>query len=323
MKITSRILSVILGLAMIAGSAVAVSADDDVAPIADTTETTETTPVETTAEDEADLINEEDEDVALVFVDIEGAEGNIALTSGTFAKDGTVTVADVLKAIDEADDTLEITGIDEGYITTVNGLAAGTFGGYDGWMYAVKYYTALEDGTIGMSIDVPMVGVGDYKIEDSCVIVLYYGDYGIPFAETDVDENGMINLVTYTPVYAEDYSVSDFTKAPLAEGTFTFVPVTTDEEGNEVLGEAIVFTADENGVTTLSADMKELDEGVYYGYVGRQSDKIAVGETEMTKALVVRYADIYIVVKEEIVEPEPDTTEEDKVQLLLIGMMMF
>ena len=141
MKITSRILSVILGLAMIAGSAVAVSADDDVAPIADTTETT---PVETTAEDEADLINEEDEDVALVFVDIEGAEGNIALTSGTFAKDGTVTVADVLKAIDEADDTLEITGIDEGYITTVNGLTAGTFGGYDGWMYAVKYYTPLR-----------------------------------------------------------------------------------------------------------------------------------------------------------------------------------
>lgn len=318
MKITSRILSVILGLAMIAGSAVAVSADDDVAPIADTTETT---PVETTAEDEADLINEEDEDVALVFVDIEGAEGNIALTSGTFAKDGTVTVADVLKAIDEADDTLEITGIDEGYITTVNGLTAGTFGGYDGWMYAVKYYTALEDGTIGMSIDVPMVGVGDYKIEDSCVIVLYYGDYGIPFAETDVDENGMINLVTYTPVYAEDYSVSDFTKAPLAEGTFTFVPVTTDEEGNEVLGEAIVFTADENGVTTLSADMKELDEGVYYGYVGKQ-ETVTVGETEMTKALVVRYADIYIVVKEEIVEPEPDTTEEDKVQMLLIGMMM-
>ena len=243
MKITSRILSVILGLAMIAGSAVAVSADDEVAPIADTTETTETTPVETTAEDEADLINEEDEDVALVFVDIEGAEGNIALTSGTFAKDGTVTVADVLKAIDEADDTLEITGIDEGYITTVNGLAAGTFGGYDGWMYAVKYYTALEDGTIGMSIDVPMVGVGDYKIEDSCVIVLYYGDYGIPFAETDVDENGMINLVTYTPVYAEDYSVSDFTKAPLAEGTFTFVPVTTDEEGKEVLGEPLTRTA--------------------------------------------------------------------------------
>lgn len=318
MKITSRILSVILGLAMIAGSAVAVSADDDVAPISDTTETT---PVETTAEDEADLINEEDEDVALVFVDIEGAEGNIALTSGTFAKDGTVTVADVLKAIDEADDTLEITGIDEGYITTVNGLTAGTFGGYDGWMYAVKYYTALEDGTIGMSIDVPMVGVGDYKIEDSCVIVLYYGDYGIPFAETDVDENGMINLVTYTPVYAEDYSVSDFTKAPLAEGTFTFVPVTTDEEGNEVLGEAIVFTADENGVTTLSADMKELDEGVYYGYVGKQ-ETVTVGETEMTKALVVRYADIYIVVKEEIVEPEPDTTEED-IQLLLIGMMMF
>ncbi len=318
MKITSRILSVILGLAMIAGSAVAVSANDDVAPIADTTETT---PVETTAEDEADLINEEDEDVALVFVDIEGAEGNIALTSGTFAKDGTVTVADVLKAIDEADDTLEITGIDEGYITTVNGLTAGTFGGYDGWMYAVKYYTALEDGTIGMSIDVPMVGVGDYKIEDSCVIVLYYGDYGIPFAETDVDENGMINLVTYTPVYAEDYSVSEFTKAPLAEGTFTFVPVTTDEEGNEVLGEAIVFTADENGVTTLSADMKELDEGVYYGYVGKQ-ETVTVGETEMTKALVVRYADIYIVVKEEIVEPEPDTTEEDKVQLLLVGMMM-
>lgn len=319
MKITSRILSVILGLAMIAGSAVAVSADDDVAPISDTTETT---PVETTAEDEADLINEEDEDVALVFVDIEGAEGNIALTSGTFAKDGTVTVADVLKAIDEADDTLEITGIDEGYITTVNGLTAGTFGGYDGWMYAVKYYTALEDGTIGMSIDVPMVGVGDYKIEDSCVIVLYYGDYGIPFAETDVDENGMINLVTYTPVYAEDYSVSDFTKAPLAEGTFTFVPVTTDEEGNEFLGEAIVFTADENGVTTLSADMKELEEGVYYGYVGKQ-ETVTVGETEMTKALVVRYADIYIVVKEEIVEPEPDTAEEDKVQLLLIGMMMF
>lgn len=319
MKITSRILSVILGLAMIAGSAVAVSANDDVAPIADTTETT---PVETTAEDEADLINEEDEDVALVFVDIEGAEGNIALTSGTFAKDGTVTVADVLKAIDEADDTLEITGIDEGYITTVNGLTAGTFGGYDGWMYAVKYYTALEDGTIGMSIDVPMVGVGDYKIEDSCVIVLYYGDYGIPFAETDVDENGMINLVTYTPVYAEDYSVSDFTKAPLAEGTFTFVPVSTDEEGNEVLGDAIVFTADENGVTTLSADMNELPEGIYYGYVGKQSDKIAVGETEMTKALVVRYADIYVVVKEEVVEPEPDTTEEDKVQMLLIGMMM-
>lgn len=321
MKITSRILSVILGLAMIAGSAVAVSANDDVAPIADTSETT-AVETDVAAEEETEVTDETEEDLALVFVDIEGAEGNIALTSGTFAKDGSVTVADVLKAVDEADDNLEITGIDEGYITTVNGLTAGTFGGYDGWMYAVKYYTALEDGTIGLSIDVPMVGVGDYKIEDSCVIVLYYGDYDIPFAETDVDENGMITLVTYSPVYAEDYSISEFAKAPLAEGTFTFVPVTTDEEGNEVLGDAIVFTADENGVTTLSADMNELEEGVYYGYVGKQ-EAVTVGETEMTKALVVRYADIYVVVKEEIVEPEPDTTEEDKIQLLLVGMMMF
>ncbi|WP_409344479.1 S-layer homology domain-containing protein [Paenibacillus sp. MBLB4367] len=53
------------------------------------------------------------------------------------------------------------------YVSAIAGVTAATYGGYDGWLYAVQR---------GGNWDYPMVGMADYGLKPSDRIVVYYGD---------------------------------------------------------------------------------------------------------------------------------------------------
>lgn len=341
MKKTLRFISALLSSLLICG-AVAVSADDtaldttvgeataeepiaaevdgeaaDEAEAADETEAAD----EAESADEAEVVDETEAFEVPVFLAVEGPTENYLLTVGNYLNDGSVSAADVIAdATELAVPGTEIVGLDEGYITSFNGIESGIYGGYDGWLYAVKYYEIDETGNITTSIDVPLVGIGDYVIDSSCLIVLYYGDFDLPFADYTFTEDGMVQLNAYTAVYDENYLLVAFDGAPLAGGSFEFTPVYTDEETGEItLGEKIVFTADENGVTELDAQFKALENGYYIGSITKQSDETyTVGDAELTKPEVVRMTDFFVVYN------EPEEVVDDmveKVNLVLIGML--
>ena len=299
MKKSMRFLAVFVCVMMIFG-AVGVFADDSV--------------VETAIDDEELVIAPAPVETATVFVTLEGTDELCYIGSGDFAADGSVSAGNVAQTL-LADHELE--GLENGYISAIDGLSAATFGGWDGWMYAVKYYVANEDGTVSLYIDIPNVGINDYQITRSCVIVLYYADYGVPFAGTVVDENDMIGLVTYAPVYDENYNVVEFTEAPLANARFTLTSYTTDENGETVIGKSYVFESDENGLTKLHKDLREVPNGTYFGSVGKQSDKTAqFGDLTISLPEVVRYSDIFTV----DVHPTPEELFKQKIFFLMLGI---
>ncbi len=351
MKKTMRFISALLSSLLICG-AVAVSADDtaasettaeepvsvevtDETEVADEAETTDETEVadeaETTDETEvADETETSDETEAPVYTEateipvflaVEGPTENYLLTVGNYLNDGSVSAADVIAdATELAVPGTEIVGLDEGYISSFAGVESGIYGGYDGWLYAVKYFEIDEAGNLTTIIDIPVVGIDDYAIDTACLIVLYYGDFDLPFADYVFTEDGMVQLNAYTAVYDENYMLVDFEGAPLAGGSFEFTPVYTDEETGEITyGEKIVFTADENGVTELDAEFKALENGYYIGSITKQSEETyTVGDAELTKPEVIRMTDFFVVYNEpeEVVD---DTVE--KVNIVLIGML--
>lgn len=343
-----RFISALLSSLLICG-AVAVSADDTAA-----SETTAEEPVATEVTEEAEAADEADEAEAAdeaevadeaeaddeteaadeteapvyteaveipVFLAVEGPTENYLLTVGNYLNDGSVSAADVIAdATELAVPGTEIVGLDEGYISSFAGIESGIYGGYDGWLYAVKYFEIDEAGNLTTIIDIPVVGIDDYAIDTACLIVLYYGDFDLPFADYVFTEDGMVQLNAYTAVYDENYMLVDFEGAPLAGGSFEFTPVYTDEETGEITyGEKIVFTADENGVTELDAEFKALENGYYIGSITKQSEETyTVGDAELTKPEVIRMTDFFVVYNEpeEVVD---DTVE--KVNIVLIGML--
>lgn len=113
-----------------------------------------------------------------VDVRIEGISECLYCESVEISSGEGLTAADVLAYVDEADDTLTITGLEDSYITDVNGDSAGVFGGWDGWLYMVNGEEAV-------------VGIGDYQISDGDSILLYFGDpygAGMQFPIMNYDE---------------------------------------------------------------------------------------------------------------------------------------
>ena len=161
-----------------------------------------------------------------VTVRIEGI--NECLYYGTYELSESKTVADVLSSIDEADDSISITGISDGYITAVNDDKAAHFGGWDGWLYLVN--------------DVePTVSVSEYTVKGGDSIVLYYGDpYGVgmqrPVADTSEISKGIIKFTSKDAEYDADYNVT-YNVNPVADMTVTWesdgktTEIVTDENG--------------------------------------------------------------------------------------------
>jgi len=113
---------------------------------------------------------------------IEGDEKNLFFdTVAVKSEKGDVTVADALITLDEQNDAIEIKGADSGYVTAVNDISGGKYGGWDGWYYSVNG-------------EIPMVGIGDFNIKEGDSVVLYYGGFPcqIPYADTEKLSEGII-----------------------------------------------------------------------------------------------------------------------------------
>ncbi|MGN1130460.1 MAG: DUF4430 domain-containing protein, partial [Ruminococcus sp.] len=99
-----------------------------------------------------------------VNIRIEGITNTLYQDTVSMEITDSTTVADALSLADENCESLTISGLENGYITAVNGESSAQFGGWDGWMYAVND-------------SVPEVGISSCPVKDGDTIVLYYGDY--------------------------------------------------------------------------------------------------------------------------------------------------
>ena len=159
-----------------------------------------------------------------VSVRIEGVNENLYYKDYTFAEGE--TVLDALKAIDKSDDGIETVIDENGYLSSINGVAAAKFGGWDGWMYAVNNVSA-------------MVGMSDYKLASGDKVVIYYGDYpcALPVVDYSKANQGIITFtseetdwtsgdpVAYTaPVAAADVKLNGDEYVTNSEGEIKFAP---------------------------------------------------------------------------------------------------
>ncbi|WP_340021499.1 S-layer homology domain-containing protein [Paenibacillus sp. FSL K6-1096] len=95
-----------------------------------------------------------------VSVTIEGPNATLA--------EGSVYAGNVLKALEKTAAAKGVSLVNEAgnYVTGIGGVNAGTYGGYDGWMYVVSR---------GGEWIYPSVGMGDFALEENDRVVVYYG----------------------------------------------------------------------------------------------------------------------------------------------------
>ena len=100
--------------------------------------------------------------------------GTVEVPAGSSALDALqVAAAGAGKAV-------ETTEYDFGtMIDSIAGETAGTYGGWDGWLYSV-----LQGGTLDP--DAANVGASGYQVHDGDDIVFYYGDWGIKVTKLEV-----------------------------------------------------------------------------------------------------------------------------------------
>lgn len=147
------------------------------------------------------------------------------------------TAYDVLLKADEKDDSLTVVSsasIYGAYITSINGITAGTYTTmkWDGWSYMVD----------GVS---PDVGVSAYKVEDGDVIVMYYGDpwntgMQYPVINTEKLSDGIISFTSMDTVYDENWNAVT-KEMPVTGYTLTW----------GYNGKTVEITPDENGVCKI------------------------------------------------------------------------
>lgn len=186
------------------------------------------------------LSHASEEPVPVVYnldVRIEGIDECLYCESVEIWTDETFTVADALSYVDSNEDAITITGIADGYITDVNGDAAGAFGGWDGWLYNVN----------GAEVS---VGITDYQLSDGDSILLYFGDpYGVgmqfPAASFD-SESGELTFTSTDVSYDADWNP-----------VYTENPVV----GMTVMWDGAEYITDENGVAAI--DDKYLAPGTH------------------------------------------------------------
>lgn len=117
---------------------------------------------------------------------VTGIDGELyALQTVTVVSNGgEVTALDVMKlGLDTAVPSIDYTITGSGsfaYVTSIAGQAAGTFGGWDGWMYSVN-------GVM------PDVGAGDYMIQPGDQVHFYYSRWASISATVSEISHGTVN----------------------------------------------------------------------------------------------------------------------------------
>ncbi len=204
------------------------------------------------------------EDAATITLRVEGVHGNlyyetVAITAGE-------TLQAALLDADQKSDALTITGVESGYITEVNGEAAGAFGGWDGWLYRVN---DME----------PTVGVDGFQLSDGDSVVLYYSDaYGAgmqyPVADCSRLADGVLRFTSTDVTYDADYKPQTSVN-PVADATVTWT----------YAGGTASYKTDGNGCILL--DPAQMAPGKH----GMQISKA----TDAGLPLVLRFAPDYAV----------------------------
>lgn len=162
-----------------------------------------------------------------------------------------LTVQNALKYIDDQNDSIAITDLDSGWITTVNDDTQGAFGGWDGWLYTVN----------GIS---PSDTIDGYNLSDGDNIVLYYGDpYGVgmqyPVADESRISEGILTFKSEDTTYDADYNPS-VSVNPVSGATVTW----------NCDGDFVEYVTDENG--SIKIDSKYLTEGSHSVAINKVSD---------------------------------------------------
>ncbi|WNS41331.1 S-layer homology domain-containing protein [Paenibacillus sp. MMS20-IR301] len=148
-----------------------------------------------------------------VLVNVEGPNGTLAEAS--------VYAGNVLNALEKAAAEKGVALVNEAgnYVTGIGGVSAGTFGGYDGWMYVVAR---------GGAWIYPSVGMGDFALAENDRVLVYYGG----------DNTQVVESVTVSPAQpqpGQDITVKVTQKQWVWNNdTFTSDPVTSPAAGVQV-----------------------------------------------------------------------------------------
>lgn len=149
-----------------------------------------------------DLGNDlEDEYIATASLTVDGIDEQIVQEKLVDIIDGQITALDVLKEGLGSDIPYEIVHSSFGpYVNSIDGLEAGSLGGWDGWMYKVN----------GEEVQ---VGASDYKVKDGDSIQFYYGRWAdistVSFIEYQID-NPSITISLKGDRFTENAQNNDY-----------------------------------------------------------------------------------------------------------------
>ena len=160
---------------------------------------------------------------------VEGPDNNLYYNTLSVPYSDSLTAAQALDFLDEQSDELTFKGVSDGYISEVNNISSGKFGGWDGWYFAVNDIS-------------PDVGISDYSLSDNDCVVLYYGGYpcSIPIVNTDrLDSDRIIKFTSNDTEYDSDWNA---------------VKVVNNIKDATVTVNGTEYKTDENGEIKISSD---------------------------------------------------------------------
>jgi len=135
------------------------------------------------------------------------------------------------------------------YISSINGLEAGKYGGMDGWMFAVA-------GRDGMNWTYPAEGIDTFLLEEGDQLVVYYGDNTIlpePVAVSPAEASPGEPVRVTVKYRAMDWETGKLGRAQPAVGV-------------QVSAAGVVAQTDQNGIAQLNGLPEGLHDVVVTGY---------------------------------------------------------
>ncbi|WP_019913380.1 DUF4430 domain-containing protein [Paenibacillus sp. HW567] len=193
----------------------------------------------------------------LVFVPlvIEGPEGTLG--------EGKAYASNALDALEQVAlaKGLKLTNPSGSYVTGIGGISAGTYGGYDGWMYAVSRGGEWVN---------PDVGMKDFKLKDSDRLLVYY-------AGSDTQLVDKVTLSKAQPREGEAFSVNVTKKTWVWDNdTSTSSPVTANAAGVQVTIGNKAVTTDKDGKAVFAEGLPEGDYTLSVtGYIPGNAPSVA------------------------------------------------
>ncbi len=188
-----------------------------------------------------------------VTLRVEGIDGCLYTGSYTYENaPKSIHLDKLLLAYDAADDGISFVGIEDNYITEINGLKAGKYGGWDGWMFQINGVDSA-------------VGVKDALVRNGDAIVYYYGDpfgVGMQFPKLDDSQKADGKLV----FYSEDSVYDPVTWEP------TLVKNAVKDMDVTLKGANFTLTAKTDADGVASFDPADIVSGEYTVSVSRYAE---------------------------------------------------